>query len=219
MHISRSTWVRVTAIAAGVLLLWVRFGWHRRDSPSSHAIPDRSLTSPLNRPGGGTAPEEAYAIYSALYEAPAGEPLAFAEDSVTDIPQVDGSCLKPSTPDERELTAAFEAANRQSHRWESRFTIPAGYQLLSPSETVEAKACLDNHVPHPASCDRYKQIRHVRFLGIPGINPNHTRALVSVVRMCGPYCGNGGIFEVEKAGATWRRADTTDFTRNCSWMY
>jgi hypothetical protein len=37
--------------------------------------------------------------------------------------------------------------------------------------------------------------------------------------MCGPYCGNGGIFEVEKAGGTWRRGDTTDFTSNCSWMY
>jgi hypothetical protein len=59
----------------------------------------------------------------------------------------------------------------------------------------------------------------VRFLGVPGTNQNHTRALVSVVRMCGPYCGNGGIFEVEKTGGTWRRADASDFTRNCSWMY
>jgi hypothetical protein len=220
MGTSRGTWVRVTAIVAVVLLLMVRFAWQRHAKMTSQdAIPDRSLTSPLNRPGGGSAPDEAYAIYSALYETPAGEPLAFAEDSVTDIPQVDGSCLKPSTPEQREMTAAFESANRQSHRWENRFTIPAGYRLLSPGETVEAKACLDNHAPHPANCGKYKQIRHVRFLGIPGINQNHTRALVSVVRMCGPYCGNGGIFEVEKTGATWRRADPSDFTRNCSWMY
>lgn len=219
MHKSRGTWVRVTAVMAVVLLLWLRFGWHRSIRPAHQPVPDRSLTSPLNQPGGGSAPEEAYAIYSALYQEPTGEPLAFSEDSVTDIPQLDGSCLKPSTPEQREMMAAFEAANRQSHRWENRFTIPAGYQLLSQRETMEAKACLDNHAPHPANCDKYKQIRHVRFLGNPGLNQNHTRALVSVVRMCGPYCGNGGIFEVEKTGAAWRRADATDFTRNCSWMY
>ena len=213
-------WVRVSVIAAVLLLLLVRFAWLRHARMTSlPAIQDRSVTSPLNRPGGGSAPEEAYAIYSALCQQPTGEPLAFSEDSVTDIPQLDGSCLKPSTAEERELTAAFEAANRQSHRWEGRFTIPAGYQLLTRSEAAEAQACLDNHAPHPANCNRYKPIRHVRFLGNPGINQTHTRALVSVVRMCGAYCGNGGIFEVEKTAATWRRADTTDFTRNCSWMY
>src|SRR5579864_4208813 len=132
MRMSRGMWVRVTAIAAVLLLLLVRFAWQCHTRMTSHpAIQDRSVTNPLNQPGGGAAPEEAYTIYSALYEAPAGEPLAFAENSVTDIPQVDGSCLKPSTPEEREMTAAFEGANRQSHRWERRFTIPAGYQLLS----------------------------------------------------------------------------------------
>lgn len=219
MRISRSTWLRVTASAAIGLLLWARFGRHWPTGPEHQPVPDRSLTSPLNQPGGGAAPEEAYAIYSALYQAPAGEPLAFAENSVIDIPQLDGSCLKPSAPEEREMTAAFEAANRQSHRWESRFTIPAGYRLLSRNEAVEEQACLDHHASHPANCDKYSQIRHVRFLGVPGTNQSHTRALVSVVRMCGSYCGSGGIFEVEKTGGTWRRADTTDFTRNCSWMY
>jgi hypothetical protein len=213
--------VRITAVAALVLLLLLlRFAWkpHGR-GPSRPAIQDRSVTSPLNQPGGGDAPEEAYAIYSALYEAPAGEPLAFAENSVTDIPQVGGSCLKPSVPEEREMTSAFEAANRQSHRWESRFAIPAGYRLLSRDEAAEEQTCLDNHAPHAGDCDKYREIRHVRFLGVPGTNQSHTRALVSVVRMCGSYCGSGGIFEVEKKGGTWRRADTTDFTRNCSWMY
>jgi hypothetical protein len=177
------------------------------------------VTSPLNRPGGGTAPEEAYAIYSALYQAPSGEPLAFSEVSVTDIPQVNGSCLKPAAPEEREMTEAFEAANRQSHRWENKFSIPGGYQLLSRSEAAEAQTCLDKHAPHPAGCGRYEQLRHVRFLGVPGLDHAQTRALVSVVRMCGRYCGSGGIFEVEKSGGVWRRAETSDFTRECSWMY
>jgi len=42
---------------------------------------------------------------------------------------------------------------------------------------------------------------------------------VSVIKMCGGFCGSGGIFEVAKTNGTWRRTDTKDFTRNCSWMY
>ena len=49
---------------------------------------------PLNQSGGGPAPADAYEVYSALYQAPMQEPLAFAEDSVTDIPQVNGNCLR-----------------------------------------------------------------------------------------------------------------------------
>ena len=51
--------------------------------------------------------------------------------------------------------------------------------------------------------------RHVRYLGVPGFDHTHTRALVSVVKMCGNHCGSGGIFEVEKSGNTWRRAEST----------
>src|SRR5258708_255127 len=82
-----------------------------------------------------------------------------------------------------------------------------------------AAACLESYGNDSAQCATYKNLGHVRFLGVPGLDRARTRALVSVVKMCGRYCGNGGIFEVEKAGATWRRADPTDFTRNCSWMY
>jgi hypothetical protein len=213
MHKSRGTWVRVTAVIAVVLMLWVRFGWHRRHRPSPNAIPDRSLTSPLNQPGGGSAPDEAYSIYSALYQEPTGEPLAFSQDSVTDILKL----RRPPGlhPEQRAMTDAFSVILRSSlgeQVYDSPDTNCSHGQSGNPGVS-------GNHAPHPASCDRYAQIRHGRFLGIPGPNQTHTRALVSVVRMCGPYCGNGGIFEVEKTGATWRRADTTDFTRNCSWMY
>jgi hypothetical protein len=37
--------------------------------------------------------------------------LVFAENLVTDIPQVNGSCLKPSTPEEREMTDVYVVAN------------------------------------------------------------------------------------------------------------
>jgi hypothetical protein len=220
MCFSKRLWLRVILIIAAVALLLTRISSHRHTEPhAAKAIPDRSATSPLNQPGGGTAPAEAYEIYSALYQASLNEPLAFSEDSVTDIPQVNGSCLKPSTPQEREMTSAFEAANQQSHRWEQKFTIPEGYRLLSRSKAAEAQTCLETHGQDAAQCEQYKPLRHVRFLGVPGLDHTHTRALVSVVKMCGSFCGSGGIFVVERTGGTWRRADTTDFTRDCSWMY
>ena len=217
MRYSRTVWLLLILIVVTAVAIWRNSLRHRSQTRSG--VPDLSLTSPLNQPGGGTATAEAYEIYSALYQTPVQEPLAFAEDSITDIPQVNGSCLKPSTPEEREMTQAFEAANQQSHRWEKKFTIPGGYRMLSHAEAKQAQACMENHAQDARQCGSYKQIKHVRFLGVPGLDHSHTRALVSVIKMCGPFCGSGGIFEVEKAGGTWRRSDTSDFTRDCSWMY
>jgi len=210
--------VTVSVIALAILL--VRIGWqHRTGQPALQPIPDSSLTSPLNEPGGGAAPADAYEVYSALYQVSMQEPLVFSDDSVTDIPQVNGSCLQPSTPQEREVTDAFVAANRQSHRWERKFTIPAGYRLISRSEATVAQTCIETHFQDPARCENFKQVAHVRFLGVPGFDRTHSRALVSIVKMCGTYCGAGGIFAVEKTGSSWHRAEATDFTRECSWMY
>jgi hypothetical protein len=174
---------------------------------------------PLNQPGGGPAPPEAYQVYSALYQAKMAEPLAFAADSITDIPQVNGSCLRPTTPQERELADAFVAGNRQSHRWEEKFVIPQGYRLLSPDELGQVQTCLATHQRGGAECDKYSQYRYVRLLAVPGFNGARNRALVSVIKSCGQFCGSGGIFPMEKTGDTWRRSATTDFTRDCSWMY
>ena len=220
MRVSRGLWFSVTLAVIALAIFWVRISLQsRKETPAAKAIPDLSVTRPLNQPGGGAAPADAYEVYSALYQAPIDEPLVFAEDSITDIPQVNGSCLKPSTPQEREMTEAFEAANRQSHRWEQRFTIPQGYRLLKRSEAAEAQTCLETHGRDAARCEGYKQLRHVRFLGVPGFDRARTRALVSVIKMCGGFCGSGGIFAVEKAGGTWHRSEAADFTRECSWMY
>lgn len=220
MRSARGLWLRVVLVAIVGALLWGWTSWKRhRETLASKAIPDQSISSPLNQPGGGSVAAEAYEIYSALYQAPMEEPLAFAEDSMTDIPQVDGSCLKPSKPEERAMADAFAAANRQSHRWEQRFTIPGGYRLLKKGEAAQAQACLETGGKDEARCGNYKQLRHVRSLGVPGFDSTQTRALVSVVKKCGVFCGSGGVFEVEKTSGTWRRAETTDFTRECSWMY
>ncbi|HEX3437759.1 MAG TPA: hypothetical protein VHT24_13405, partial [Pseudacidobacterium sp.] len=70
-----------------------------------------------------------------------------------------------------------------------------------------------------AACATYKQLKHVRYLGVPGFDRTRTHALVSVIKSCGGLCGSGGIFAVEKIDGRWQRSAPTDFTRNCSWMY
>jgi hypothetical protein len=163
---------------------------------------------------------QAYEVYSALYQLPIHEQLVFVEDSETDIPQVNGSCLQPASSQEKEMTDAFVAANQQSHRWEHKFSIPQGYRLLPHAEISRAQMCLSSHQGGAAQCDDYQQVRYVRFLGVPGFNHAHTRALVSVIKSCAPgNCGGGGVFAVEKTGGTWHRSPVSDFMRDCSWIY
>jgi hypothetical protein len=220
MRISWRVWLRVFLVVVAVALVCVRFvSQHRAKTPTAKPIIDLAATLPMNKPGGGAAPAEAYEVYSALYQAPAQEQLAFAEDSVTDIPQVDGSCLKPTTPPEHEMTDAFVSANRQSHRWQQKFSISQGYRLLPRDELAQVETCLAAHGRDVTGCESYKQLRYVRFLGVPGFDHTHSRALVSVIKNCGGFCGTGGIFAVERRGGTWRRSTTTDFTRDCSWVY
>jgi hypothetical protein len=208
----------LAVIAAGIFFFRV-LSPHNSKPAGSGTIPDLSVTSPLNQPGGGQISAEAYEVYSALYQQPQQEPLAFAEDSRADIPQVNGSCLKPSTPQEHEMADAFVAANQQSHHWEKNFAIPAGYLLLSRSASGKAQDCLASAGKSGSDCGVYQSLRHVRYLGVPGFDSAHSRALVSVMKMCGIDCGSGGVFEVKKAGDTWIRSELSDFTRECSWMY
>lgn len=220
MRISWRWWLRIGLVIAAVILFWLRLVPHSHPRHASGSpIADLSSTSPLNQPGGAPPPADAYEVYSALYQAPLQEPLVIADRSVADIPQVGGSCLKPSNPDEQQMTDAFVAANRQSHRWESKFTIPQSYRLLSAGQTAQAQTCLQSHGQDASACSGFKDLRHIRYLGVPGFDKAHTHALVSVIRNCGGFCGTGGIFVVEKSGATWQRVPATDFTRDCSWMY
>jgi hypothetical protein len=213
MRASRHLWITLALLAVAIVFLWNRY--HARKT----RITDLSVTSPLNQPGGGAAPTDAYDVYSGLYAAPLDEPLVLAQDSGTDIPQLNGNCLKPGAPEEKQMADAFEAANRHSQHWGSRFTIPSGYRILSASELVSAQNCLASHAQSTPRCASYKDVKHVRILGAPGFNATHTRALVSVLKKCGPYCGTGGIFEARKENGTWKRVDPTAFTSDCSWRY
>src|ERR1700733_586855 len=196
---ARSTGLWLLLLVTVATLVWVgvvslRHGKRLVNKP----ITDLGATMPLNQPGGGVVATEAYAVYSALYQAPMQEPLVFSEDSLTDIPQVNGSCLRPTGPEEHEMTEAFVAANQQSHRWEQKFSIPQGYRLLAHSEVARAQTCAATHGGEAAPCEGYKQLRYVRLLGVPGFDHAHSRALVSVIKSCGHLCGSGGIFAVEK---------------------
>ena len=220
MRLSPRTGFRLALLVIAVAILVLRLIPRHHANLLPHAVvPDRSVTSPLNRPGGGPAPAEAYQVYSDLYKTPSDEPLVFAAESRTDIPQVGASCIKPATPTEHQMSDAFVAANQQSHLWEQKFTIQQSYTVLSPADTAQAQACLQAHDSGSARCATYKNVRHVRFLGVPGFDRSHTHALISVIRNCGGFCGSGGIFAVEKHGNSWVRSDTTDFDRDCSWIY
>ncbi len=217
---ARSTGLWLLLLIVAVALLWVSIvSLHHAKTPVTAPITDLETTMPLNQPGGGVVSADAYVVYSALYQAPMQEPLVFSEDSLTDIPQVNGSCLKPTTAQEHVMTDAFVAANQQSHRWQQKFSIPQGYRVLPHSELAQAQTCAATHGREPASCESYKQLRYVRLLGVPGFDHAHTRALVSVIKSCGHLCGSGGIFAMEKTDRTWQRSVTTDFTSDCSWMY
>jgi uncharacterized protein YbdZ (MbtH family) len=230
MRLSPRLGFRLILVAILVAIIALRLIPRHPARPHAPSIPDRSATNPLNQPGGGPAPAEAYPVYSALYQNPPqtpsptqpptqqDEPLVFAAESRTDIPQVGGSCLQPSTPAEHEMADAFVAANQQSHLWEQKLTIPQGYTLLSPAEEAQLQACLGPGRRAPA-CQSWKGVQHIRYLGVPGFDHTHTHALVSVIKQCGTQCGSGGIFEVEKAGSTWKRSAATDFTSDCSWIY
>ena len=116
------------------------------------------------------------------------------------------------------MVSYFESANHQKHRWERRFAVGV-YQLIPQPETDRIKSCLDTARATDRPCAAYPGVRHVRYLGIPGFNQGHSRAIVSVIRMCGADCGSGGIFEVKNEGGHWLRAESTAFTSDCSWMY
>jgi hypothetical protein len=213
MRTSPRLWLTLALVAVAIFMLWNRY--HARKT----RITDLSVTSPLNQPGGGSAPNDAYDVYSGLYATPLDEPLVLAQDSATDIPQLNGSCLKPSTPEERQMAEAFESSNRHSQRWEARFTIPSGYRVLPAAEFNAAMNCFATHAENTSNCASYKDLKHVRILGVPGFNAAHTRAIVSVLKKCGPYCGTGGIFEARKENGTWSRAEPTAFLSECSWRY
>ena len=64
-------------VAVAVVWVWIAFA-NRAKRQAGRPITDLEVTMPLNQAGGGPVPAEAYEVYSALYQAPMNEPLAFS---------------------------------------------------------------------------------------------------------------------------------------------
>ena len=203
MRASTRWWIGLSlaVVAAGIFFFRI-LSPHDTMPDARGTIPDLSVTSPLNQPGGGDVAAEAYEVYSALYQQPQQEPLAFAEDSRTDIPQVNGSCLKPSTPQEHEMADGICGCEPAKPPLGEKVHDSGWVSALSECRgTQRPRSCLADRGRGGADCSPYQKLMHVRFLGVPGFDHTHTRALVSVMKMCGGDCGSGGIFEVEKSGS------------------
>jgi hypothetical protein len=146
----------IVLLLVAMALVWIGItSLHHARTQHGKPITDLGMTMPLNQPGGGLVAPDAYKVYSALYERPLPEMLAIAENSKTDVPQVNGSCLKPATPQEQEMADAFVAANQQSHRWEEKFAIAQGYRLLPSSELRCRLACQSTIAKAISNCGMY----------------------------------------------------------------
>jgi hypothetical protein len=155
-------WLLLLVVA--VTLLWVWITSLRRPKTPTPII-DLGTTMPLNQPGGGLVPSEAYELYSALYQAPMQEPLVFSEDSLTDIPRVNGSCLRPAAAQEREMTDAFVAANQQSHRVGAEVFYTAG---ISAAATQRACPGADVRGDTRARCCILRELQANQICAVAG---------------------------------------------------
>jgi hypothetical protein len=52
------------------------------------------------------------------------------------------------------------------------------YRLLQGRELTQAHACLTTQGGDVAACAGYKQLKHVRYLGVPGFDHARAHALV-----------------------------------------
>ena len=80
-RLSWRLWLRISLFAVAVVLLIVRLIPLRHTKVSvEKSVTDLAATSPLNQPGDGVAPSEAYDVYSGLYRTPSPDPLVFGDD-------------------------------------------------------------------------------------------------------------------------------------------
>jgi hypothetical protein len=144
-----------------------------------------------------------YSLYSAIYRSQtsserlgiAATPLSFPRDL---------ACLRPSTPEERQMV---EGATNQvvgSVQWKREFDFGRAYTLIPAIEVNKAIDCIQfSRRDSAAGCEPYAKLKYVRILSIPVFNKDHTRVLVATSRVCGGLCGNGGVFVYRKTAQGW----------------
>ena len=136
--------VVLTLVVLALAWRWIGLRWDARSS-ATRPVTDLAATMPMNQSGGGVAPADAYEVYSALYQAPMDEPLAFRRIRSPIFRRWMAVALSRRRRMEREMTDAFVAANRQSHRWEQKFSIRRATSCYHRSELMQVRSCLATH--------------------------------------------------------------------------
>jgi hypothetical protein len=170
-----------------------------------------------NATSGDPLTPEAYSLYSAIYRSGSAELLGIA---ASPLPFKDSSlsCLKPSTPEEREMVKAAKNQVVGRVEWKRQFDFGRAYILIPAAETNKAIDCIQFATRSGAltECDPYVKLQYVRFLSIPIFNRDHTRALVAASRVCGGVCGDGGVFVYRKTRDGWEFEK--DSFAKCHWV-
>jgi hypothetical protein len=164
---------------------------------------DRKIAIPAN------IANDAYELYSFI--------LKSANAIAIDVgAQTNRTCIQPRSQEARAMAAELDRLANQKYAWEARFKLGHEYQLLSGEEIKKAFSPCLTGPSDPVPCPESK-ITEVWHLSAPGFNPDHTRALVSVSRLCGGLCGEGSIRVYRKTVDGWKREDD-DFA-TCVWIY
>ena len=165
---------------------------------------------------------DSYAFYSTIYrnrsDFAQGEVIAIASHPA-DFPPPPACAPKTRTSEDANM---LENAKRQVPAgllWQERFEFGRSYLLIPPSEVNEAIDCLVSRARGSASpkCVRYKDVQTVRFLSIPAFNLDHTRALVSISKVCGGLCGGGGTLVLALRDGRW--VQEPNAFAMCTWVY
>jgi hypothetical protein len=168
-----------------------------------------------------TVSDESYELYSSIYKnspsLEADEIIGIAAEAVA--LHLNEGCLKPGTEEERKMVEAARAAAADHAEWQQRFDLGHPYRLIPSAEKNRAIDCVQGYThgkPLPG-CDAYLKMRYVRFFSVPIFNGDHTRALVSLSRVCGGLCGDGSLRVYRKIRGGWEQEPDT-FAK-CVWMY
>jgi len=129
-------------------------------------------------------------------------------------------CLKPRNREDQSLIDNFVEVNQKQRRWEARFDFGRPYKMLDAAgESVVQNCIMSSHRPDGPKCPTpFAKIRFIRYLSVPGFNRSRTRALISTSRVCGGYCGNGGMAVYRRTDRSWQMGKSS-FANGCAWVY
>lgn len=172
------------------------------------------------RSGFGPAIED-YAFYSSVYRTSTwlepSEVVAISERIIATARSTDLACFKPRNAEERGLEKLALQLDGKRAVWKTHFEFGRPYKILSEGDAIRAENCIASHgMQTNESCKPFRGIKYVRYLSLPAFNREHTRALISIWRVCGGVCGEGSVQVYVKTNGIYRQELPT-FVR-CWWV-